>query len=476
MPRSKRHLKPWPKPSRVFLAFAAYLLRSYRSPSGRTAAATASSAWREEGNAFRGSGRLFGIGGREDDVLAGLRPRLRRTAGPSGTFSPSPDCRLVIARALSFLEAKTPAALAVARRSGKSSINKMTSVVEPEEPSPSRFDHEQIAAWSTLVLATIAVGFVLYAARVLFLPIVAAFVIGAMLSPVATQLEKYHVPRLLSALLIVAVTAGLIALVIALISSPLAEWTSRLPELGSRLRDKLQVFDGWLAWWRDVQSTLGIDPKSVASLLPLTNLDWLPTTIAFLSPTVTEFPFFLVVLLLFIASWPDLRRGLVMTFTGRDSRLLTLKILNDIEASLADYLRTVTLINLCLGVAVALICVLTGTPGPIGLGVLAATFNFIPIIGPIAMVAVLLAVGIVAAPTFGVGLLAASGFMIVVAIEGQFITPHIIGRRLSLNGLAVLLSLAFWTWLWGPMGAFLSSPLLIVGLTLKERLLPDEAS
>jgi predicted PurR-regulated permease PerM len=191
---------------------------------------------------------------------------------------------------------------------------------------------------------------------------------------------------------------------------------------------------------------------------------------------VTEFPLFLVVLLLFIASWPGLRRGLVMTFTGRESRLLTLKILNEIEASLADYLRTVTLINLCLGVAVALICVLTGTPGPIGMGVLAATFNFIPIIGPIAMVAVLLAVGIVTAPTFGAGLLAAFGFVIVVSIEGQFITPHIIGRRLSLNGLAVLLSLAFWTWLWGPMGAFLSSPLLIVGLTLKDRLLPDEAS
>jgi predicted PurR-regulated permease PerM len=351
----------------------------------------------------------------------------------------------------------------------------MTQIVEPEEPSPSRFGDEQIAAWSGLVLATIAVGFVLYAARVLFLPIVAAFIIGATLSPVATRLENYRVPRLLSALLIVGVTAGLIALVIALISSPLAEWTTRLPELGSRLRDKLQIFDGFLAWWRDVQSTLGIDPKSVASLLPSPNLDWLPTTIAFLSPTVTEFPFFLVVLLLFIASWPDLRRGLVMTFTSRDSRLLTLKILNEIEASLADYLRTVTLINLCLGAAVALICVLTATPGPIGLGVLAATFNFIPIIGPIAMVAVLLAVGIVSAPTFGAGLLAASGFVLVVSIEGQFITPHIIGRRLSLNGLAVLLSLAFWTWLWGPVGAFLSSPLLIVGLTLKERLLPDEA-
>ena len=57
-------------------------------------------------------------------------------------------------------------------------------------------------------------------------------------------------------------------------------------------------------------------------------------------------------------------------------------------------------------------------------------------------------------------------------LEGHFITPTIIGRRLSLNALAVFMALAFWTWLWGPMGAFLSSPLLIVALIVKEHLMP----
>jgi predicted PurR-regulated permease PerM len=336
--------------------------------------------------------------------------------------------------------------------------------------------HQQIAAWSQLALAIVAVGFVLYAARVVVLPIVAAFVIGAMVSPAAAFLEKYRVPRLLSALLIVCATAGLIALVIALISAPLGEWTGSLPELGAKLKDRLHIFDQPLAWWRNLQSALGIDPKGAASLLPLPNLDWIQTTIAFLSPTLTEFLFFLVVLLLFIASWPDLRRGLVMAFSSRESRLTALKILHEIESNLAGYLLTVTLINLGLGAAVSLICAATSTPSPIGLGALAATFNFIPIIGPIAMVTVLLAVGVVTAPTLGAGLLAAGGFVVVASIEGQFVTPHIIGRRLSLNGLAVLLSLAFWSWLWGPMGAFLSSPLLIVGLILKEHLVGDDDS
>ncbi len=65
--------------------------------------------------------------------------------------------------------------------------------------------------------------------------------------------------------------------------------------------------------------------------------------------------------------------------------------------------------------------------------------------------------------------------MLAVFLEGQFITPTIIGRRLEINNLAVILSLLFWSWMWGPMGAFLASPLLIVGLIVKEHL-PSEGS
>ena len=72
------------------------------------------------------------------------------------------------------------------------------------------------------------------------------------------------------------------------------------------------------------------------------------------------------------------------------------------------------------------------------------------------------------------GLLPAAGFTLLIVVEGQFVTPTIIGRQLELNALAVLLSLAFWTWLWGPIGAVLSSPILMVALILKQRLYVEE--
>ncbi len=122
-----------------------------------------------------------------------------------------------------------------------------------------------------------------------------------------------------------------------------------------------------------------------------------------------------------------------------------------------------------------MICWASGTPNPAGLGALAATLNYLPIIGPVAMFAILVLVGMVTSPTIGMGLIAPVAFVGLTFLEGHFITPTIIGRRLELNALAVFIALAFWTWLWGPMGAFLSSPLLIVSLILREHLLPSAA-
>jgi predicted PurR-regulated permease PerM len=325
-----------------------------------------------------------------------------------------------------------------------------------------------ISTWSVAILAVVGVGAALYLAREPLVPVVTAFVVGVMLSPAAQTLEEYKAPRLLSAALMVLLTAIVIGVVATLIASPMADLAGRLPKIG----DKLQVLEGA---WRRLELSLGVNPATASPAIPSPSLAWVPTTLGYLTPTVSGFIYFLVVLLLFISWWPDLRRQLVMTFASRESRLKALKILNEIEASLAAYLLTVTCINACLGAAAGAIAWLTGLPFPIGLGALAATLNFIPIVGPVLMIVVLALAGVVTAPSLGAGLLPAALFALAVFLEGQFITPTIIGRRLEINNLAVILSLLFWTWMWGPMGAFLASPLLIVGLIVREHLRPDES-
>jgi predicted PurR-regulated permease PerM len=331
----------------------------------------------------------------------------------------------------------------------------------------------EVVAFALVALLLICIVVVLYAAKAFFLPVVTAFVVGTMLSPAARFLEQYRIPRSVSAVLIVAAAAAAVAFIVGLISSPLMEWSTRLPELGSLLKDKLHIFDRPLALWQQLQIMLGGSDTIMSLQMP--KLDWIQPTIEFLSPTFTEFLLFFATLVLFIASWRDLRRALILTFADHASRLRTLRILNEIEEHLGGYLLTVTMINLGVGAATGIICAVTGMPNPAALAALAATLNFFPIIGPIAMFVILTAVGIVAFSTLSAGLITPLAFAGLTFLEGHFVTPAIIGRRLELNALAVFIALAFWTWLWGPMGGFLASPLLIVALILKGHLLPEQS-
>ena len=331
----------------------------------------------------------------------------------------------------------------------------------------------EVVAFALVALLVICIVAVLYVAKAFFLPVVTAFVVGTMLSPAAGYLERHRIPRSVSAVLIVTAVGAGAAFIVGLISSPMMEWSTRLPELGSLLRDKLHVFDRPLALWQQLQSMLGGSDALAALQMP--KFDWLQPAVEFLSPTFTEFLLFFATLVLFIASWRDLRRALIMTFADHASRLRTLRILNEIEGHLGGYLLTVTMINLGVGTATGIVCAVAGMPNPAGLGALAATLNFFPIIGPVAMFVILTVVGVIAFPTLDAGLIAPLAFVGLTFLEGHFITPTIIGRRLELNALAVFIALAFWTWLWGPMGGFLSSPLLIVALILKEHLRPVDS-
>jgi predicted PurR-regulated permease PerM len=331
----------------------------------------------------------------------------------------------------------------------------------------------EVVAFALVALLVICVVAVLYAAKAFFLPVVAAFVVGTMLSPAAGFLERHRIPRAVSAVLIVTGVGAGVAFIVGLISAPLMEWSNRLPELGSLLKDKLHVFDRPLALWQELQSMLG--GSDTFSTFQMPKFDWVQPAVEFLSPTFTEFLLFFATLILFLASWRDLRRALIMTFADHAARLRMLRILNEIEGHLGGYLLTVTMINLGVGAATGIICAITGMPNAAGLGALAATLNFFPIIGPVAMFVILTVVGVIAFSTIGGGLIAPLAFIGIVFIEGHFVTPTIIGRRLELNALAVFIALAFWTWLWGPMGGFLSSPLLIVALVLKDHLMPVDS-
>src|SRR5262249_30415342 len=145
----------------------------------------------------------------------------------------------------------------------------------------------EVVTFALVALLVIAIATALYVAKAFFLPVVMAFVVGTMLSPAASFLERYRIPRPVGAVLTVAAVSACAILIVGLISSPVTEWMTRLPELAARLKEKLHVFDPVVALWLELQTLVGGPDTLTGFQLP--RIEWMQPTIEFLSPTFTEF-------------------------------------------------------------------------------------------------------------------------------------------------------------------------------------------
>jgi predicted PurR-regulated permease PerM len=196
--------------------------------------------------------------------------------------------------------------------------------------------------------------------------------------------------------------------------------------------------------------------------------------VGFLTPAFGQLILFFATLFFFLLVRPQLFRALILLPSERGARLRTLGILRGIEQDLTRYLGTVSVINIAVGVATGIIVDVIGYPNAALWGVLAFLLNYLPYVGPAIMILVLFTVGLVTFPSLIEAAIAPICFLALTTVEGYLITPNIIGKRHALNPFAVLLALAFWTWLWGPVGTFLAVPLLITGNLAIHHFLVEE--
>jgi predicted PurR-regulated permease PerM len=323
---------------------------------------------------------------------------------------------------------------------------------------------------ATIGIFLLLFGGFLYIGRAILLPIFAAAVVALTLAPAIKAAKRHGISPWISAILIVAFCVGALALAVTAAAGPISAWIGRAPEIGATIKDKLSVLEQPLAALRQLESTMFGDAAAGAAAPPNVVLP----VVAFITPAAGELLLFFGTLMFFLVGQIELRNHLVSMFSDRDAKLRFLKIMKDIERNLAGYLTVVTLINAALGTIVAVGAAIIGLPNPAIFGFLAAVLNYVPYVGPAVMVAVFFGVGLISFPSLGHAFVAPIGFIALTTAEGHFVTPTIVGRRLTLNPLLVFLALAFWTWMWGPMGAFLAAPLSIIGLVIVHHLFPTE--
>jgi len=324
---------------------------------------------------------------------------------------------------------------------------------------------------ATIGIFLLLFGGFLYLGREILVPILIAAVVALTLAPLVKAGERRGISPWLTSVFIVVLGLGALALAATALAGPVSEWIGRAPEIGASIKQKLAVLDQPLSSLRELETALF---GSAATATPEAPPNVVLPVVAFLTPAAGQLLLFFGTLLFFLAGQIALRRRLVFMFSDQEARLRFLRIMNDIERNLAGYLAGVTLINAVLGTIVAVGTWLVGLPNPAIFGLLAALLNYVPYVGPAIMVVVMFGVGLVTFPLLGQAFLAPAGLVALCTLEGHFITPTIVGRRMTLNPLLVVLALAFWTWMWGPIGAFLAVPLSIIGLVVSSHVFPSE--
>ncbi|MFG6509703.1 AI-2E family transporter [Sulfitobacter sp. 1A15333] len=316
------------------------------------------------------------------------------------------------------------------------------------------------------VLVLIALFVTAYFAKDLLLPILLGFLLALTLSPLIRSFEKFGISAPLGAVLLIGCVGLIIFVLAGLSAGTVATWSDEIPTMGNEIRRKLQ---GWAQTVEDVRSAteqveqIGTEngsgrPEEVVVKQPGL-LDNAMNTGARIGGTVAVA---LVLALFLLASGDLFYLKLVQSFQTFTGKKRALKAVYDVERRVSRYLLTITIINAGLGISVGLYLFALGLPVPYVWGLAAFLLNFLPYIGGVIGAVLVGAYAIATFDSVGYAILAPLGYQILTGIEGQFITPYLVGRRLELNTVAVFLTVVFWGWLWGIAGALVAVPFLVV--------------
>ena len=322
------------------------------------------------------------------------------------------------------------------------------------------------ASSALLVLATLAVGYTLWAAQDLLLPILLGMFFALVGNPIIRFLQRLHVPRFVAALvLVIGGITGAVLLGNQLVV-PASDWFRDVPKELRELTPKLRQLakpmqDANLAAQNIARAAGGEGAKRVQVVR--TQVDD-PYKVLTTTPRLLASVLAVVLLTFFFMVYGEqLQRHAIALLPGRQKKKFTVEILHSMEHEVSRYVLTISVINTVMGLLFAGILFALDMPLPEALlwGTLVAILNFAPYVGPLIGMGLMLLVGFVSYKDPWMSALPAAIYLVLHTLEGQIITPIILGKRMALSPLVLILALMVFGWLWGIIGLLLAVPLLV---------------
>ncbi|WP_157982067.1 AI-2E family transporter [Oceanicella sp. SM1341] len=327
-------------------------------------------------------------------------------------------------------------------------------------------------------LFIIALLATLQVAQEVFAPVLLAIMVGIVLSPLADWLRKRHLSDAAVALILLIAGLTFLALVITALATPVSELVEQWPSIWSRLQLVLIDVRSALSSLQTVQERLTAAMNDENQMtVQLDGGGGVGFALTYAPALVAQTLVFVGALFFFLLTRKSIYNTIAQMGRTKEERVHLAEILADAEGRVSRYFLSISVINACLGTMVALIMAVLGMPFAMVWGLVAAALNYVLYVGPALFTGMLLIGGVIHF-TGLYALLPAASFLCLNLLEGQFITPAIIGRTMTVNPLLVFISLVFWIWLWGPIGGIISIPLLLVITALvsageRRRTLPE---
>lgn len=313
----------------------------------------------------------------------------------------------------------------------------------------------------------LALPFALRAGAEFFLPLTAALVVAIALVPLLEWMERRGLPSGFAALIAVVGFLLVANTALVLIVVPATDWfrilPQRLPQIQANLAPLIDFYANLQRFVDETVQMLATGPVAAAQTAAVDAPRSLLQFAATSAPSaIIQMVFALLIIYFFLAGWTRLRRRTINSRGSFDGAMAVARVIQNVVDATSAYVITIAIINLSLGLAVAVALWLIGMPSPLMWGGIVALLNFVPYFGPM-LAAVLLGLGgLMVFDDVYVALLPAGLQVAFHLVEANVITPLLLGRRLTMNPLLILLSLTFWGWVWGTPGALLAVPLLII--------------
>ncbi|MEP6609092.1 MAG: AI-2E family transporter [Burkholderiaceae bacterium] len=348
-------------------------------------------------------------------------------------------------------------------------------------PLTSATPERQRVPFAVKVIATVALIFLLQSAREIVLPVAIAIILTFLLAPLVRGLRSRGVNDALGAAVVVFGLLLILGLLASRLAAPASAWISRAPTSVQQWIESYETFRRSVPFLAPPQVALrsAVTPKgrAAAEIVPA------PATaapdalkdritiegIALTGSLIKQAAWIAVsavatVILLFflLASERWLMARTVEAIPKRRVRVAVLGGFRAAQRDIARYLGTQAMINAGVGIATTFAMTAVGLPSPVLWGVIIAVLGFIPYLGPLVFIVLLLLAGTITFTTFGEIIAPAVAYAIINVIESNFVAPWIVGRRLEMSPLFVFLAVMVCAWMWGVAGAFLAVPLLVI--------------